>query len=185
MFRVTNNLMIALEALAERSATQRTFCLATTILLTALQSVSASGAEPSRLILNIDGPTVIGVFPPVSQAEIDHDDGGLREGMAHVQFAIEDLVKCLTPRKVRSQFANTRSIEIRDGRDTRTISFSRKWEGAVGIVLVAPGRAPITVLATGGPSSLIETAPQAAWRYFSEPACKRYEEQTPPKHTGD
>ena len=48
--------------------------------------------------------------------------------MAYLQFAIEDFVKCLTPRKVRSQ---------------------------------------------------------AAWRYFSEPACKRYEVHTTPNLAGD
>jgi hypothetical protein len=67
---------LEIEGACGRSATQRSFCLATTIPMTALPSVTASGAEPSRLILKIDGPTVIGVFPPVSQAKIDHDDGG-------------------------------------------------------------------------------------------------------------
>ena len=137
--------------------------------------VPCLAGEPTTVVV-IHGPTAIGVFPPVSKAEVDHDDGGLREGMAHVQFALEDLEKCLSPRAVTTRFENTRSVTIRDGSEAHVVPFARDWQHAVGIVIVTPGRPPLVVLASAGPSSLLETAPQAASRYFSEPKCKRYEE---------
>jgi hypothetical protein len=96
--------------------------------------------------------------------------------MAHVQFALEDLEKCLAPRKLSVRFEQTRSLTLNDGHNTRRIDFASDWPHAVGIVLVSPGLSPVVVYAMAGPSSLLETAPQAASKLFSEPKCKRYEE---------
>jgi hypothetical protein len=126
-------------------------------------------------LVTVSGPTIIGFFPPASRGEIDQDDG-LREGMAHVQFALEDLQSCLSPRKLVTRFELTRSLSLRDGTTTHHLDFPSDWAHSVGIVLVTPGKAPVVVYATAGPSSLSETGPQAAWKYFGEPGCKRYEE---------
>lgn len=133
-------------------------------------------AEESTVTVTVSGPTIVGFFPPVTQKEIDEDDGGLREGTAHVTFALEDIEKCLAPRKLTVSLEFTRSLLVTDGHKSTKIDFPSDWEHAVGIVLISPGKAPMTVFATAGPSSLLETGPQAAWKYFSEPSCKRYEE---------
>jgi hypothetical protein len=137
----------------------------------ASEAISRQQPQPN-LVVTLKGPTAIGFFPPTTQAEVDADDGGIREGIAHIQFALEDVEKCLAPRKISIQFQQIRSLTIVDGSSTKQLPFS---EDAFGIVLATPGKAPEVVYA-GGPSILIETAPQAAWKYFSEPNCKRYEE---------
>jgi hypothetical protein len=133
-------------------------------------------AADSAVHVVVSVPTIVGFFPPVSQADLDHDDGGIREGIAHVQFALEDVEKCLSPRKLSIRFEQTRSLDISDRGSDHRLDFPPDWFHAVGIVLVSPGTAPVVVYATAGPSSLSETAPQAAWKLFSEPKCKRYED---------
>jgi hypothetical protein len=133
-------------------------------------------AAESEGVAKISGPTAIGFFPPTSQKEKDEDDGGLSEGYAHLAFALEDLKKCLAPRKISLELKITRSLQVQDGTTSHKYDFPSDWQQAVGIVLAKPGQKPEVIYATGGPSSLQETAPQAAWKYFLEPNCKRYEE---------
>lgn len=126
--------------------------------------------------VTVSGPAAIGFFPPITQKEKDEDDGGLSEGYSHLAFALEDLEKCLAPRKISLQIKITRSLLVKDGSTSHMFDFPTDWAHAIGIVLADPGREPVVVYATAGPSSLLELAPQAAWKYFSEPHCKRYEE---------
>ena len=133
-------------------------------------------AADSTVATSVSGPTVVGFFPPVSQKEIEDDTSGAREGIAHVRFSLEDVVSCLAPRAITTRLEFTHSLTIKDGRTRRRLTFPHDWAHSVGVVLVAPGKAPVVVYATGGPSSLLELAPQAAWKYFNEPKCKRYEE---------
>ena len=142
-------------------------CIASFAALTCL-------AADHTVTISVTGPAAVGFFPPVTQEELDNDDGGIREGTAHVGFALEDLEKCLAPRKLDVRFEFARSLTIVDGSNTRRFDFPPDWEHQVGIVLVAPGREPEVIYATAGPSSLGETAPQVAWKYFGEPNCKRY-----------
>ena len=154
-----------------------------TIALIGLFSlVGSAAANPdaaqlpeSEGVADIAGPTAIGFFPPITQEERDHDDGGLREGYAHLEFALEDVQQCLAPRPVALKIKITRSLLVRDGVTIDRLEFPTDWAHAVGIVLVTPGKPPVVVYATAGPSSLQELAPQAAWQYFSEPKCKRYD----------
>jgi hypothetical protein len=140
----------------------------------ALEATAMSQAlqSQSTLVVTLEGPTAIGFFPPTTQVEVDEDDGGISEGIAHVQFALEDVEKCLLPRKVSIHFKQIRSLTIVDGAETQQLPFPAD---AIGIVLATPGKVSEVVYASW-PSTLIETGPQAAWKYFSEPNCKRYEE---------
>ncbi|MDR2187558.1 MAG: hypothetical protein LBE62_05820 [Azonexus sp.] len=142
----------------------------------AANSQSTPPLEPEDAV-SIIGPTAIGFFPPITAKERDEDDGGLSEGYAHLLFALEDLEKCLTPRKLAIKVKLTRSLKIQNGSASRELKFPMDWQHSVGIVLVESGREPEVVYATAGPSSLLETGPQAAWKYFSEPRCKRHDEQ--------
>ena len=126
--------------------------------------------------VTIVGPSAIGFFPPITQQEEDEDDGGLSEGYAHLGFALEDLEKCLAPRKIAAQIKITRSLQVKNGPNSHTYEFPSDWQHAIGVVLATPGHDPVVIYATGGPSSLIEVAPQEAWKYFAEPNCKRYGE---------
>lgn len=135
-------------------------------------SASAVATEPTVSIA-VHGPTVIGFFPPTSDDELAHDDGGLNEGIAHVRFALEDLANCLADHQVAVRYEFTRSLTISDGSESKRYDFPTDWSHAVGILLAAPGRSPEVVFATIGPSSLQWTALDAAARYFSESKCAR------------
>lgn len=122
--------------------------------------------------VRIDGITAIGVFPPATPQENTEDDGGVREGTSHVAFALEDLVKCLAPAQLATRFERTRRLVVQNGSASRTVRFTAERGRSVGIVLVAPGKAPLVVYATAGPSSLQILAPDAAATYFNAPNCK-------------
>ena len=118
----------------------------------------------------------IGFFPPITEKGRDEDNRGLSEGYSHLGFALDDVRKCLAPRRIALATKITRSLLVKDGANSHKYDFPTDWAHAVGIVIVDSGRAPVVVHATAGPSSLSVLAPQAAWKYFSEAKCKRYEE---------
>jgi len=93
-----------------------------------------------------------------------------------LRSTLDDVQKCLAPRKITLQLNVTRSLTVKDGANSYKHDFPSDWAHAVGIVLADSGREPVVVYATAGPSSLSVLAPQAAWKYFSEANCKRYEE---------
>lgn len=140
--------------------------LATTVAIT----VAAAADIPH---VTISGATAIGVFPPFTQSELDRDDGSISEGTSHVAFALEDLAKCLEPMKLTTSLQLTRTLVLDDGPRVHTLHFADENGKSVGIVLVAPGRKPLIVYATAGPSSLQWLALDAAARYFSAPKCRR------------
>jgi hypothetical protein len=142
------------------------------VLIATLATLPSVAAEAVTTVV-VTGPTAIGFFPPVSKEEIDSDDGGIREGTSHVAFALEDLQKCLAPLKLATSLEFTRAITIKVGATVHRMKFASDSAHAVGIVLAVPGKAPEVVYATAGPSSLLYLAPQVAWKYFSEPNCKR------------
>ena len=137
-------------------------------------SVAAENAETT---ISVQGPTVIGFFPPYSQQDLDHDDGSIREGSAHVEFALEDLNKCLVEQKPEVRFELAKLLKLKDGATVRDVVIPNEPGKTVGIVLAKPGAQPMIVYATGGPSSLQWTALEAAAVYFGSPACKRTVQQ--------
>jgi hypothetical protein len=131
----------------------------------------ALAAEDSKPVV-VNGVTVVGFFPPFTQQELDQDDGGIREGTAHVGFALDDLAKCLADRNPAVHFELTRSLTLQVGAETFSYQFQTDSEHSVGIVLAQPGREPTIVYATVGPSSLQWLALDAAADYFEAPQCK-------------
>ena len=130
----------------------------------------ADNAEPT---IFVQGATVVGFFPPYSQEKLDHDDGSIREGSAHVEFALEDLGKCLAQLKPLVRFELTKALKLKDGALVREVVIPDEPGKTVGIVLIKPGADPMIIYATGGPSSLQWTALEAAADYFGSPVCKR------------
>ena len=61
-------------------------------------------------MIDVKGPMIIGFFPPFTKAEKDADDGGIREGLAHLQslFRVTGNMqsvlfwRCLVGNRIRS-----------------------------------------------------------------------------------
>jgi hypothetical protein len=130
-------------------------------------------AAAGPVTLEVKTPLVIGFFPPFTEAEKQNDDGGISEGLSHLSFALDDVAACYPSKTVLYRLEETRSITLRDEGRVRRIPISRQWERSVGIVFVAPGRAPRVVFASAGPSSLQYLGPQAAFEYFGAIGCKQ------------
>jgi hypothetical protein len=128
------------------------------------------GQEP--VTVEVNGPLILGFFPPFTKAEEDADDGGISEGLAHMRFALEDIEKCNGDRTATYRLDITRSVTLRDGKRVRTVRIPRDWRHAVGIILAAPGRPALTVFASDGPSSLIQLGPSTVADYFGATACR-------------
>jgi hypothetical protein len=130
------------------------------------------GPRQDGVTVDVKGPFIIGFFPPFTEAERAADDEGISEGLAHLGFALQDIEKCYRNKSASYRIEITRSITLRDGRQTRRISIPADWEHAVGLILVAPGKPARTVFAQDGPSSLTVTGPQAAAEYFGAGGCR-------------
>ena len=140
-------------------------------LAAAAISLTTQAADPIRVA--IDGATAVGFFPPFTQRELDNDDSSISEGTSHVAFALEDLAKCLAPRKLSASLQMTRTLVLNDGKASHTLRFPDEQGKSVGIVLAAPGKRPLVVYASAGPSSLLWLALDAAAIYFNAPKCMR------------
>ena len=137
-------------------------------------TAAASAAAPAlkEPEFTITGPTLIGFFPPSTEAELAEGDGGIAEGQAHVRFALEDIAACLKLPELATHFELTRSLVLRfPPKGVRRLQFRGNWQHQTGIVLALPGKAPRVVYGLDGPGSLLETAPAAAGRYFGKGTC--------------
>jgi hypothetical protein len=142
-------------------------CLFLTSISAAAGNAHAENARVARV--SVAGPMVIGFFPPVFD---EAPDSGAEEGLAHLEFALSDVAKCLESRSVlvRAEIAQVLVLQIA-GKEQR-ISLPRDWPRSVGAYLVMPGREPRPVFATVGPSSMQQLLPDAVAEYFDMPACK-------------
>lgn len=145
-----------------------------TVLFVLFGSLTCAEAG-AQLSVTIEGPTVIGFFPPVTQADLGNDNGGLSEAIAHLNFALQNIATCLGREKAAVSFEYTDSITLSNGDVTYHYDFTSEPGQAVGILLALPGKEPALVFATAGPSSLSVLGPQEVWIYFSEPSCQVYE----------
>jgi len=128
-------------------------------------------ADPKPSVVRITGPTVIGFFPPVSQADLDDYATGASSGVSHVRFALSDTAKCLREIKPVVHFVFARSVTL-DVRGKRTtVEIPPAPQRSYGAILVAPDRKPRVVHTELGPSALAIALPQAAEEYFGVKAC--------------
>jgi len=123
--------------------------------------------------ITIDGPAVIGFFPPVRQVGDDNPDDGVIEGTAHLSFALEDTQGCLKKSGVtaRVSLETASALVVKENGRTRRLVLPKSWAKAVGAYLFKPGAPARVIYAQNGPGSLIEELPRAAAEYFSAPAC--------------
>lgn len=153
----------------------------TIVAVTALVGVSgclsgrrslADHETTSRVTLDVTTPLVIGFSSPLTAAEMQNDNSGAREGLAHVRFALEDIGSCHGDSSVVYRIEEAVELVLRDSGKVWRIPISRNDGRAVGILFVAPGRAPRVVLASAGPSSLRHLGPQGAFAYFGAEGCR-------------
>jgi hypothetical protein len=142
------------------------------IVALALSPSDASAQDNQDVTIDVRGPLVIGFFPPYSKAEESEDS--VIEGLAHVRYALEDIAKCMNDKNATYRLEVTRSIVLREGRRLQRLNIAHDSENAVGIILAAPGRPQRTIVATVGPSTLMQLGPSAAAEYFGKPACRKY-----------
>jgi hypothetical protein len=116
---------------------------------------------------------VVGFFPPVTQDQIDGQEG-VSEGLAHLEFALADTLKCLKEAGVlaEAEVVLARSIVVLQDGHRERFTLPTSWPAAVGAYLLKPGKAPLVVYAEAGPSSLTMLVPDAAAGFFAAATCK-------------
>jgi hypothetical protein len=144
---------------------------ASLVLLVIAPQILHSKTESGAVQVDVAGPMVIGFFPPVSDEDVA-SSSGTREGLAHLEFALSDVAKCLKSRGVSVRVERTRALVLKVAGKERRFDIPPEWERAVGAYLIAPGRDPRVVYASAGPSSLQVRLPNAVAEYFAAPACK-------------
>lgn len=135
-------------------------------------AVHAQSADEAGLVVDVTGPLVLGFFPPMNQAAVATDDGGLRDGVTNVNIALQELAKCLAPLHPTVRFEFTRYATLRSEHRTDVFPLPGDWGHAVGLILALPNRPAEIVYATAGPESLKQLAPYAAAEYFGVAACR-------------
>ena len=140
------------------------------LLTPALGSGQSVRSNHGPVTVTVNGPLVIGFFPPYSKEEENSD--GVIEGLAHVRYALEDISKCLQRANAVYRLDVTRRVTLRDSTVVRNIAIPSDWGHSVGLIFATPRRPPRVVYATDGPGSLLETGPAEAAEYFDAPACQ-------------
>lgn len=158
-------------------------CRAIPIAVVLLMWFFAAAAADNELLgareasVKVDGPVIVGYFPRVSEKEMEDPTSGASEGLAHVSFALEDTLKCLKAAGIvaRAKLEMATALVVTDGQNTKKITLPTTWPAASGVYLFSPGKAPRSVPAQSGPSSLMVLAPEAAAAYFQAPTCRPQE----------
>jgi hypothetical protein len=124
-------------------------------------ALNATAGEITRTF-QVTGPTIIGFLPP----EIENGGAnGEDEAIAHVLFALDDTAVCLRRyRALKMQTIFADRLIVRDGAKSHTVVLN-KGQG-IGAVLLRPGKAPRTVFAAEGASTLIQTLPNEAVTFY-------------------
>lgn len=149
------------------------FFLAAMMLFAVSGYLAAASERISDGLIEVNGPVVVGYFPPVTQEELDDPNSGAGEGIAHVRFAVEDTLRCLEDSGIKAQGRVKMKdvLEVREGNATKRIKLPTSWPEAAGVYLFSPGKNPRKVPAQAGPSSLEVLVPEAAAEYYGAKAC--------------
>ena len=97
-------------------------------------------------------------------------DDGSANAASHLQFAVDDTIKCLKPKTVRVKLVYADRLELRNGPESQ-VFVVRKLGQAVGAIVVEPGKKGRAVFSEVGPSTLQLLLPQAASEYWHTPSC--------------
>jgi hypothetical protein len=153
-------------------------CTAVAIGQTPSPQAASSHSRPDESAISVKGPVVVAFFPPVTQKQIDSEEG-VSEGISHLRYALSDTVKCLklagVPVKARLVFSHS-ILVTQDGKSQR-FELPSGGQGSVGAYLFLPGKPPRRVIGESGPSSLAFFLPEAAAEFFGAAACQRLDEK--------
>lgn len=127
-------------------------------------------ADPPGTI-EVSGPTVVGFFPPVSQAELEAEPA-ISEALAHLRFALDDVSDCLASIQPQVHLQLTAELVLSIEGSTRRIPLPVEPERSFGAFLIRPRAEPRSVYSSGGASSLVRLVPAAAAEYFDVPGCR-------------
>lgn len=118
----------------------------------------------------IDGPTIIGFFPTVTDKEIETDDG-INSALEHWEWALENAERCFGPKGVHVQKVFADKLLLESDRETIEVTPAFRAMPGIGYYLASPGKPVQLVSADAGPSSLLYFLPKAAAVYFGAPEC--------------
>jgi hypothetical protein len=135
--------------------------------------------QPMRtrtVTIKIDGPAVVGFFPPVKQLGDDNPDDAVIEITGQLSDALDHIDECLKKSGITAQVSleNASTLVVKENGQARRIVLPKSWAkavGAVGVYLFKPGAPARVLYAENDPSSLVAKLPQAAAEYFPAPAC--------------
>lgn len=141
-------------------------------LFVAVAAHAQNGPEAETVV--VEGPMVIGFFPPVTEQELNDPNSGAREGVAHTNWAVSDTTKCLKQSGITAvgKLLLTKTLIIKSSGSAQRIELPTTWPEAAGVYLLSPEKPPKAVYAQAGPSSLQVLAPMAAREYFQAQACE-------------
>ena len=126
----------------------------------------------------VTGPLVVGFFPPITGSLLADDpaeiqsDQGMGDDVAHLQFALAEVKRCLGALPVTVRLAATRRIELEDEGKVTTLLIPPDAARDIGAVLVRPGAEPLVVDGREGRATLNLRLAEAAAAYFDAPACR-------------
>ena len=118
--------------------------------------------------IEIRGPTLVGFFPPLSDEQFASERGA-SEGLAHLEFALSDTIKCLESAELVARIELTETLRFLLDGEVVTVSIPDESGKRVGAYLLQPGQVPLPVYATAGPSSLQVLLPNAAAKFLTHP----------------
>jgi hypothetical protein len=134
-------------------------------LLVALPLIALGQAMGTRTVtVKIDGPAVVGFFPPVTQLGDDNPDDDVIEITEQLNGALDSTDECLKKSVVAAQvsLATASTLVVKENGATRWIVLPKSWAKAIGVYLFEPSATARVIYAENDPSSLVTKLPHAA-----------------------
>jgi hypothetical protein len=138
------------------------------LLLLASLSVEAGPASVTKSI-SVSKPTLIAFMPPSLLSSTEDGDS---EAVAHLQFAVEDTVKCVRPKHLKVIFAYADIVALHNGSRSESVPVYKLGQ-AIGAILVEPRRRAHVVSEEDGPSMLQQLLPMGAFKYWRARGCQQ------------
>ena len=139
------------------------------LLFVALPLVAFGQTLGTRTVtIKIDGPAVIGFFPPVKQLGDDNPDDAVIEITGKLGDALDETNDCLKKSGItaKTSLETASTFVVKENNQQLQIKLPRSWAKAVGAYFFKPGAAARVIYAENDPDSLMTKLPQVAARIF-------------------
>jgi len=149
----------------------RTIISVTAIFLVLLLAAFVATAAPASVTesVSVVQPTLIAFLPPSLRNPSEDGDS---EAIAHLQFAVEDTVKCVRPKQLKVVFVYADIVALRNGSMSESVPVYKLGQ-AIGAILVDPRRRAHVVAEENGPSTLQQLLPMGALEYWHSLGCRQ------------